>query len=304
LERVFGLVKPKRIVVATDQHRIGRLAVTASHAPANVVVLQHGLPQTPIAFLPLVADRICVWSEGARSWFVRHGTPSDRIVALGNPRMDDLARLDRDVMRQRIDAQHGFDLPRHLLVALSPLDTETNLAVLEITLRAARADQGLAVIVKLHPGRGEERLVRKAVREASLGERVKILQREPLVPLLLWADAVCLFRSTVGLESAMARTPVIVAEVGPTSIADDELVTLDLPRASEASSLVGFLAGISRPGAADAYFAERHAVIERMAGPSDGASARRIASYLLSGDREITVHENGSFVGSGTPPVD
>ena len=281
LERALEKTQPSHIVVATDQHRIGRLAADEGRrAGSLVVVLQHGLPQTAIAYLPVVADRVAVWSEGVRSWFVEHGTPHNKVEVCGNPRLDDLAKLDRVAQRRLVDAQHGINAERRLLVPLSPVGTDTDLAVLGVALEAARRDRGLVVMVKLHPGRGEKRHVLQLISNATLPTQIRIAQHEPLVPLLLWADAAFVYRSTVALESIAARTPVIAADVAPRSIADDELASLDLPRARDANALAIQIAAIGTREGARVFFESRQRKIDWMAGPIDGASARRIAASL------------------------
>lgn len=281
LQRTIDRVRPRVIAVATDQHRIGRLTTLAAAGRADVAVLQHGLPQTPIAFLPVVADLVCVWSNGVRDWFVNGGTAADRVAVVGNPRLDLLSTLDRRQARARLDADYAMFQARHVLVPLSPLGAETNMRVLEITLDAARADPDLAAIVKLHPGQGESREVRKRVRGAALGTRLKLLRHEPLPRLLLWADATFVYRSTVALESLAASTPVIAADIGPASIADDELAGLGLPRASTGAELAELVRGLTTDEGRRHYLAGRARALDHMTGPRDGKAAQRAAQLLL-----------------------
>lgn len=285
LQRMIKVRRPASVVVATDQHRIGRLAVTACEGTsANVVVLQHGLPQTPIAFLPLVANQIYVWSEGVRSWFIRHGTQASQVIVVGNPRIDDLMQSDRDTLRAGVDADHGLAATRRLLVPLSPLGMDANLAVLRIVIDAARADPDLVSVVKLHPGSGDSRPIRQRIGDAGLGRRISILQHEPLMPLLLWADVTFLFRSTVALESIAARTPVVVAEYGPVSIADDELAALALPKAASGRDLADHVKRLSVQSERETYLAQRGDEAQEMTGPLDGRASARIASLLMEAD--------------------
>ncbi len=283
LRRIVAACHPATIVVATDQHRIGRLAVTAAKGSGTkVVVLQHGLPQTPIGFLPLVADEICVWSDGVRDWFTARGVDAARVRVLGNPRLDDLVELDRRTTRDRIDAERRITASRRLLVVLSPLGIDANLAVLRIAIDACRQDRGLGCIVKLHPGAGDPRPMLRLITGAGLGQRMVVARRESLVPLLLWADVTFLFRSTVALESLAAGTPVVVADYGPASIADDELAELGLPRARSGGDLAGHVGALTDGPAREAFFGERRESMERMTGPVDGQAAARIAACLAS----------------------
>ena len=277
--------QPTHLVVATDQHRIGRLAVrAATGTPTVVVVLQHGLPQTPIGFLPLVANRIHVWSPGIRDWFVAHGADSSRIVISGNPRLDDIREQDRDAARREIDAQLGpvaAHAQMRLLVPLSPMGTEMNLAVLRIVIEAMRREAGLYCVIKLHPGSGvHEPITDLIAASPDVSDRLRVMRYESLPTLLLWGDVTFLFRSTVGLESLAAGTPVVVADTGRPSIADDEMGSLSLPRAASGRALVTHLHELTTAPGRGAFIAERRAAIERLAGPTDGRSAIRIATLL------------------------
>jgi hypothetical protein len=283
LRRIVAACQPGTIVVATDQHRIGRLTVLAARGSgATVAVLQHGLPQTPIGFLPLVADEICVWSDGVRDWFTARGVDEAKVRVLGNPRLDDLVGLDRERSREQIDAERRITAARRLLVVLSPLGIDANLAVLEVAIDACRLDPGLTCIVKLHPGAGDAGPMLRRISGAGLGARMVVGRRESLVPLLLWADVTFLFRSTVALESLAAGTPVVVADYGPPSIADDELVDLRLPRARSGEELAGHVGGLTDASTRAAFFGERREAMGRMTGPVDGGAAHRIAASLAS----------------------
>lgn len=293
LSRAIARWEPKHLVLATDQHRIGRLAVrAAAETPTTVVVLQHGLPQTAIGFLPLVADRIHVWSQGIRDWFVAHGADAERIVVSGNPRMDDLAAMDPGAARREVDARFARPILEpvwRLLVPLSPMGTETNLTVVRTAIEAMRLEQRLLCVIKLHPGSGVTEPITDLLAAArDIASRLRILRYEPLAELLLWADATFLFRSTVGLESIAADVPAVVAETGRPSIADDEMRSLSLPRAADGQALVAHLRELTTASGRHAFIAARRTAIERLAGPTDGQSAIRIAASLQKPGQSVS----------------
>ena len=283
LRRTMERVHPLSVAVASDQHRIGRLVVEASRGMCRAAVLQHGLPQTAIAFLPVVADAVCVWSEGIRDWFTRHDTPPERISVLGNPRLDELARIDRSHARMSVEETTGVNGALRLLVPLSPSDAATNVAVLDVVIAAMRRSNRIGTIVKLHPGQGENEAVRKRIAAAGLGVRIKVLRHESLIPLLLWADAVYLHRSTVAVEALAAGTPVVAATTGRPSIADDELRLLRIPSAGDADALVAAVEEIGSETGREIYLRAREKDISRMTGPIGGGAAERTARFLLAG---------------------
>jgi hypothetical protein len=302
LSRAIERWGPKHLVLATDQHRIGRLAVNAALGTGiGTVVLQHGLPQTPIGYLPLVADTIHVWSPGIREWFVNHGADPDRIVTSGNPRMDELAAMDQSVARREIDMNFPPSSPEpvvRLLVPLSPMGTDADLAVVRTTIDAMRSEPRLRCVIKLHPGSGGTEPITSALAAATdLGSRMIQMRSTPLPALLLWADVTFLFRSTVGLESMAAGVPVVVADTGRPSMADDELRALDLPRAVDGESLMARLRSLATPAGRAAFVGDREVAIERLVGPRDGRCALRIAESLGKTSNEPRRRENSGTSG-------
>jgi hypothetical protein len=283
LRAIVERLRPAALVVATDQHRIGRLAaVVARETGATLVVLQHGLPQTPIAFLPVVADCVAVWSDDVRSWFLAHGTAPERLVVTGNPRLDRLAASSKHDERLAVSAMRGLSGDPRLLIALSPLDVATNTMVVSMALQAIRDRPSSSAVIKLHPAHRDDRYITDLVRQSGVELRVRILRNEPLLPLLSWADLTLLFRSSVALESLAAGTPVVVADVGGASIAHDELRSLDLPLVRTADGLSTALSEFASKPGLRTYFAKRAGTLERQVGPLDGASATRLADLLRS----------------------
>ena len=110
IEQVLATVRPSVVVVASDQHRIGRLAATIrGMAPWRLVVLQHGLPQDTIGFLPVVADTVATWSESSRDWFIARGTGPGRLAVTGNPRLDRIVRSDRSAIQARVSKRLSLE---------------------------------------------------------------------------------------------------------------------------------------------------------------------------------------------------
>jgi hypothetical protein len=107
-----------------------------------------------------------------------------------------------------------------------------------------------------------------------------VLQREPLYPLLEWADVTLLHRSTVAVESLAAGTPVgILATAEAPGAADLELSSLRLPRAEAGSQVPELISSLA--SMREGYFSERREALQRVVGPLDGRSSERVAELLL-----------------------
>lgn len=274
IERLLDTQRPRAVAVASDQHRIGRLVVAAAHARGiQSVVLQHGLPQSEVGFLPVVADVVATWSEGSAAWFADHGTDPARLVVTGNPRLD----------RRRPAPMPGASTP-HVLLALSPTAVSTNASLVRDATAATAARPDTRLTIKLHPGQSDWSFVAPLVAAARLGDRVAVRRHEPLAPLLEAATVVVVHRSSVAVEALAMDRPVVVHRAGdePTT-ADLELKELGLAVTDDVSELVTTLARLSHPDAAADYLTSRRAAIERVTGPLDGGSAERIVRLLLAG---------------------
>jgi hypothetical protein len=220
-------VGPGAILLASDQHRIGAMvAAEACAAGIPTAVLQHGLPQHRVGYVPLAADRILAWSNQSKAWFVAHGTDPSRIVVVGNPAFDQYQGVDRGT------AGDG-PLPLNILLALTPTTKDLNTVVVSMALDALAVIEGANLTIKLHPGDGDWQYVRRIVHDHHARGRVTIRHREPLAQQLRQSTVTWLHRSSVAVESLAAGIPVVVVAADSPSTADLELRQLGLPVAHE-----------------------------------------------------------------------
>lgn len=265
ISRFLDRRRPIAVAIASDQHRIGRLTVAECRRRGiRTVVLQHGLPQAPIGYVPVVADMVAAWSEAARRWFVERGAREDAVVVTGSPRADSLGALR---------APAG-DRPR-VLLALSPTDVATNAEVVRTLLDSTEAIGDAGLTIKLHPGQGDWSFLRAIIREHPAGRDAIVLQHEPLEAALADASVVVLHRSSVAIEALAAGRPVIIADVGgERSGADLDLRSLQLPVVDRADQLAQAIRQLSVPEGARKYFSDRQPVLRHHIGPVGGSAGR------------------------------
>lgn len=283
--RTLEAAAPRTVVLASDQHRVGRLVChVARGAGIRSVVLQHGLPQSTLGYVPVVADHVLAWSDHAVDWFVGHGERRERFTVSGNPRLD--ASLGRDHVAGHGVAPAGEprDGAPRFLAALSVAPAEVNLGVLEAVLGALAASPGATLVVKLHPGGSDWGPLRERLRADDVPrKRVRLAEREDIFGLIEWADVVVVHRSTVAVESLASGRPVVVVSAGTPSIGDAELRELDLPHVRTGTELADMARALGTREEADRYWAERRSKLERILGPLDGRAAERAASLVLPG---------------------
>lgn len=267
LARAIDRARPSSMVLASDQHRLGRVATQLARGRGiRTIVVQHGLPQMRIGLVPAVADHIAVWSISSRKWFVEHGTPPERLTVTGNPRW------------ARAFEASGAVRSATVILALSPTSVGVNARVVQLAIEAIRiSETNSSLIIKLHPGHRDWGWVRKLVREVPF---VRIIRNEPIEPLLAQAAATVVLRSTVAMDALAAGTPVILIRVdGGLSAADAELRETRLPTADDPSDLAKEIRALLKPTGRRAYFAKHAQTIERLIGPRD--AARRIGELAL-----------------------
>jgi hypothetical protein len=275
VERFLDTVRPRTVLLATDQHRIGRIASQVARSKGvRSVVLQHGLPQGRVGYLPVVADYVAAWSDGSRAWFLENGTPPEKVIVTGNPRLDGLRA------RQRADLRRSAGR-YELLLALSPTTQSINERALRIALDAA-AVLGATLTVKLHPGWRRWSFVGPIVR-AHPATRTRITHRDPIYPLLQRADVTLIHGSSVAVDSLAAGTPVVIVGDG-VSAAADQLQALDLPTAGDGNTLADLVPELATEAGRQAYFSKRDASVEYVVGPRDNRASLRIAELATADD--------------------
>jgi hypothetical protein len=265
---------PKAILLASDQHRIGSMvAAEANAAGIPSAVLQHGLPQHRVGYVPLAANRMLAWSEESKAWFVANGTDPHRIVVVGNPAFDQ----SRGVHHR--STQEG-PLPTNVLLALTPSTKDLNAHVVSKALDAVAATDEALLTVKLHPGDGDWHYVRQIVQDHPVHQRVTIRHREPLAPLLHQSTVTWLHRSSVALESLAAGVPVVVIASNSPSTADLELQRLALPIARTSGDLARITVALAQPAARATYFETRD--IAAFVGPESAANCAAETIRMLA----------------------
>ncbi len=279
-------IRPSVVLLASDQHRLGSLVVDESQSyDCATVVMQHGLPQHAVGYVPIAAQKVLTWSEHSRDWFIAHGAPASRLVVTGNPAFD----ATWTTRRKRSDAGGAV----RVLLALTPVTASVNTAVVTTALDALAAMPNASLVVKLHPGDGDWGYVRRLVQDHSVRERVRVAHEESLAPLLLDSSVTWLHRSSVALESLAVGVPVIVTAASAASTADLELRGLRLPVAMSPSELARITSSLIDAPGRSTYFAERP--IESFAGPLDGQASTRARNAILAlMPSQVFVPDDGS----------
>lgn len=204
VEAMFNKVTTPRVVLMSDVHKLSRtITLKAAELGIPTFVLQHGATVGEAGYLPVTADRMLVWGEGSRNWFIERAQPPEKIVVVGSPRMDMVTYHDLT------DAHRKPDRLKKVLVIMSEVTLETDF--LE-TVRDGFLKAGMTsteISVKLHPGGAVDySYIPQGVFQGS-GLSTRILRFEPLQEVLTTTDAVIVTTSSVGMETIIRNKPLL-----------------------------------------------------------------------------------------------
>jgi hypothetical protein len=119
----------------------------------HTVLIQHGFLGQEWLHWPVGADKVCVWGEVDRRWYVGRGLPEDRIEVTGSPRAFTVDRHYRAEARAKYRISPGH----RVVVFLAPnLGSGYHARAAEF-LRAAAAGLGSTsrLFVRFHPSQSQ-----------------------------------------------------------------------------------------------------------------------------------------------------
>jgi hypothetical protein len=141
-------------------------------------------------------------------------------VVTGSPRHDAIASADWNREATLLKRAAGLD-GRMLLVLTNPIDAQgfcSSREKVDLVLEFLRRvqplleEQELTVVVKIHGGESFTEY-QAGLRLLGSADRIRLMQTEPLYPLLTLADAAIVLASTVGLEALLFERPLGVLEI-------------------------------------------------------------------------------------------
>ncbi len=218
IELTNGLLKRERVgvIVTCDDLAgdMGAIIIAARKQGIPSLMLQIGVLQArnlTDAYAGL-SNKIAVWGDVARDFFLSQGVPDDKVIITGSPQFDMMLET---VKKRPVKKKPGYTV----VLATQPFDPSlgespaVNRTFAEAVVRAVEQINSARLIIKLHPNewRGVHRRIYDSI-ERKAGGKVKILVDANLHRLLAEADLVITKGSTVGLEAMLLGKPVIEAD--------------------------------------------------------------------------------------------
>ena len=180
--------------------------------------VSHGIPYKTAVHGQIWADKIAVFGESSREWYLTNGNPPDKIVITGNPYWDnwapcpsvDLKRLkkaldlnaDRKVVMFAPTWYHNFSTANDPI-----LKVKRDLEILLDTMSQLQLIDKVDLLVKLHGGHKDKTDFYERLLKAHDFSYKIFCDSSPL-PLIQVSDVVLCAGSMV-VETLLAKKPVI-----------------------------------------------------------------------------------------------
>ena len=251
VERLFDVLQPRALVVASDAHRYARMLVLAAGARGvPSVVRLHGALVGEHVYVPVVASRMLAWGPWCRDWFVRRGVAGEAVASVGFVRAP----------RRRPFEGRALGRPTVALFAAQPIPDAVTRSFLGWCLEAVLENPSLRLRVRPHPGEGRRAFLAEvlATWPASARDRTEVSPvGRALGRDLEDAHVVLASQSTVGIDALTAGVPLVLLRH---PMIREAIPFLEFGSAEEASSsaeLIVALKGAALPDRA----AERAAAV-------------------------------------------
>ncbi|MBI1976228.1 MAG: hypothetical protein HYS56_01825, partial [Candidatus Omnitrophica bacterium] len=219
VEKIAEQLHPAVVLLRNEDKELEKTCIIGFKPTATQsIVLQHGIIAIPILREKLLCDINAVWGPAGIRYFTERGFSSEKCVVTGNPEYDLLVEPKSFDRREDICRALKLDPSRPLLVFASQRphsfssaksnDDQQKLIV--VLLNAMEALKEIQCVIKVHPF-DDERPIRRLIAAAPrLEDRIRVIQKTELFPLLASCDIVMVHNSTVGLSAMVFSKPVIV----------------------------------------------------------------------------------------------
>ena len=155
--------------------------------------------------LPLFTSYYFCWGKEYQDWMSQYGVPKERVLPVGCPRFDRLGEISSNPQKIRAT----LNLKEQPFIVLADQQTGKREAIFRMIWETLKNQNDIVLVVKLHPH--HEGLIESYRRWSDADPRVRFVPpfEITLAELLSEAVAVVTYFSTVGVEAAFFKTPVI-----------------------------------------------------------------------------------------------
>jgi hypothetical protein len=275
VENLFAKAQFGKIILMSDVHKLSRIVtLIAKTFKINTFVIQHGATVGEAGYLPILADKIMVWGESSKNWFVDREQSVNKIQVVGSPRMDSFN------YKELRNSQSNHQSWRYALVVMSEVSIERPFleTIKEALLKYGR--KNIHIIIKLHPGGAIDYSYMPKEIFGQSGLPYEILRHGKINILLTEADIVFVTTSSVGMEAIVHNKPIFLYKSPDLFNPKMSYEAFDCSHIFETSEQL--LKLISDPVIVNSKLSNYPRFVNYYFGELDGSSSARIKHYVKS----------------------
>lgn len=267
MDNMYSSLNPDVVIMGSDSHKLGRIsALISARRTWATLVLQHGAPMLPHAYVPVYSKWIAVWGESFKDWFLRHEVPKEKIIVTGCPRFDSY------VPKQKSEAK------RKIVWLTTPAIDDIIKRCFDYIMPVL-VDLNLEFVIKTHPseptGVYKDLIANSGYLNSSVVPNAKINE------IINKGDIVFCLNSTAGIEAVALGGLILVIQIEgiPNSIAYDRYgIAKLINEGSNVLNDINELVGFSN---SNEYAENVKAFVNDHLGLLDGKSAERVCDFVV-----------------------
>ncbi len=227
---------------------------------------------------PPRADRVCCGSVIARDNLIKQGVAAETIRITGNPAFDSIASLDPAGLRRGMRATLGWPAEAPVLLCAPEVSSPNGELAQQLSALLGTIPD-LRLLIRRHPSQWHQ----STVLADLAGPRCRMVEDQPLYPLLAATDLVLAVSSTLAIEALLIGCSVLQAGPGLAMADWTKAPHEDLPLFRHGAAVLVDSQAALHQAVRDALNpAARIATMDRLRGmfPQPGQSAAFVAEEL------------------------
>jgi hypothetical protein len=187
--------KPQKIVFGSDGFSIARvLCFAAKKKSMDTFVLQHGLIDSFNGYLPLVADKIFLWSSYEKKLFEANGVSSDRLLITSSPRFDQIRPINSNV---------DLSSPNQVLFVTSPASLQDAYGQVD-TIAHIRKNLNKEYLIVIRPHPYYKEIIKTYCRKVFAGDKNVSFDEKPFLQSIKESGLVVFASISTGIFEALS----------------------------------------------------------------------------------------------------
>lgn len=267
LDNLYKRINPNVVVMGSDSHKLGRItALLGELFSFKTIVLQHGAPMLPHAYVPVYSNWIAVWGDSFKDWFIKHNVPPDKIIVTGCPRFDSYSSKVSVSNKQK------------LIWLTTPANDEIVHKSFDL-ISPLLSDLDLELIVKTHPSEPDN--IYQTLIDSSGYSNCMVCRDIPIVELINKNDIVFCLNSTAGIEAIALGAALFVFKFDsvPNAIPYDKYEVAKY--IYETSDIVAEYQAFHKHMQTVKYINNVNLFLNNYIGLLDGLATKRVCDFIL-----------------------